>query len=327
MIDQAPGNPLRNQIGAGVSPEQLLAAVEHSGYPLQTVVACALRHDFGVQEEWSFIDRDSGELRAMDLRADMGLFEPQSQVRVRPHLTLLVECKQSQLPYIFFEAEAPCELLDHPKIFGLHQPTIEIRTDDDASTWVSTVIHALDLQEHGFQRAPRCCRTFGKCVRKGSNLELSGADAYSGLILPLIKSLQHLAISEAPPETAIYFDARLSLGLGVIDGPMIMARPDAATSRLELIPWVRVLRHEYESEARGSQGNRLWAVDVVHRDFVDTYLHSNLIPFAKAFATRVLAHPLEIATGQAFASGMGANSWRDVEKRLAPRKTPHRKKP
>jgi hypothetical protein len=49
-------NTPENQLGAGIEEAQVLEAVRKSGYPLQTIVANALRMDFGVREEWSYAD-------------------------------------------------------------------------------------------------------------------------------------------------------------------------------------------------------------------------------------------------------------------------------
>lgn len=298
--------------------DQLRAAVEKSGYPLQTEIGRLLRRSFFTQDEWCYVDRDSGELRTIDIRADVQLYQEGSQPRVRPQLTLLIECKQSQLPYVFFESTSPEGMFDHPKITGLQNPTIRISSDDDPSTWTFTIIHALDLHKNAFQIAPICCNTFSKAARKGADLELSGTEAYSGLILPLIKALGHLSIAEAPPKTAWYFDAHLAVGIGVLDAPMIVARKQPSGTSLDLAPWVRVLRHEYSADGKLGERDQMWAIDVVHRDYLDEYLTLHLIPFAKDFATTVLAHTTEIATGEAFAAGMGANCLDGIESRLKP---------
>src|SRR5438046_3002634 len=103
-MDKSSNNPPSNDIGPGVSAEQIANAVDRSGYPLQTVVGQALRQNFHVREERSYVDRDTKELRSIDIRAEMRLHEWTPQPRVRPQLTVLIECKQSQLPYIFFRA-------------------------------------------------------------------------------------------------------------------------------------------------------------------------------------------------------------------------------
>jgi hypothetical protein len=299
--------------------DQLQAAVDRSGYPLQSVVGDLLRPEFVVHEEWSYIDRNTRELRAIDLRADVHLHGWNPQPRVRPQLTLLIECKHSELPYIFFRSGSLHTLLEHPHIAGLRSQEIVISSDDDASTWTYTVIHALDLHEDPFQGDPVYATTFSKCVRKGAELELSGVDAYNGLVLPLIKTLAHLSVAEAPPKTAWYFDAHLAVALGVLDAPMVCVQTEADVNAINMCPWVRVVRHEYDEGGRPWDRNRLWAVDIVHRDFLRAYLDAHLMPFAKRFAERVLRHPTELATGQAFVPKMGADGWGPIEGRLKAR--------
>ena len=197
-MNQGPNNPTANQLGAGISEDQIRGAVEKSGYPLQTIVGDLLRFkpvaddaNFQVQEEWSYLDRDTKELRTVDLLAELRLHDWELQPRVRPHLSLLIECKQSSLPYIFFETSRTPLLIDFPTIAGLREDKIVLTSDDDPSSWTYTVPYALDLDEDPFQSALRTCHTLSKCVRKGSDVELSGSDAYNGLILPLVKALQH----------------------------------------------------------------------------------------------------------------------------------------
>ena len=107
-------NPTTNVLGGGVTEEKLNIAVLKSGYPLQTRVAIALKDNFFVQEEWSFIDNQTDEVRTIDLLAEKHLFDKQQKVRVRPILNLIIECKQSELPYIFFLANEVRTLPNFP---------------------------------------------------------------------------------------------------------------------------------------------------------------------------------------------------------------------
>jgi hypothetical protein len=75
-MNNSPENPSTNQLGPGLTEDQVLGAVVKSGYPLQTVVGDILRAKladikamFRVQEEWSYIDRDTKELRTIDFGA------------------------------------------------------------------------------------------------------------------------------------------------------------------------------------------------------------------------------------------------------------------
>ena len=241
-MNSAQQNPAANQLGAGVTEDQVRGAVERSGYPLQTIVAEILKSKFHVQQEWCYVDRDSKELRAIDLHARRMLHDwgTGPQPRVRPHLDLLVECKQSQLPYVFFLSDGKPASLDSPEIVGLRHLNIEIATDDDLSTHSWSLISALDLNMDDFQKMPPYSSTFSKCVRKGAEIELSGTEAYTGLVLPLIKALHHFRVAKHPVQTAWYFDAHMVITLAVLDAPMVAVSFENQTTTLTLTPWVRV---------------------------------------------------------------------------------------
>jgi hypothetical protein len=82
---------------------------------------------------------------------------------------------------------------------------------------------------------------------------------------------------------------------------------------------VRILRHEYEEEAEHFDHEQLRIIDVVHKDFLGTYLDQHVIPFSQRFAERALRHPTELATGLAFVSGMGSRGWDPIESKMKPR--------
>lgn len=317
-------NPPRNALGGGLSIEKIEAAIAKSGYPLQTHVANVLRSlNFNVSPEWSFVDRDSSDLRSMDMRATSELFEFNSETRARPSLTVLVECKQSEMPFVFFTGEKiPWNAL-MPFIVGQKQDRFTIKTDDTLSTWSCDLQQALHLRSHPFFSAPPVAYTLSKCQRKsGSDLILSGDETYNGLVMPLVKSLHHLKIAEKPPSTAVYFDVHYAVALGVIDAPMV-AFEDAS---LKLVPWVRVLRHEAGSAELGKidQGSNI-PVDIVHRDFLETYIIKHLFPAAKDFSNKILKHDVEVAECEGFISGMEAGWYTDYEARLEPARRLYKK--
>lgn len=310
-----------NALRAGVTEEMVADAITRSGYPLQTIVANELRDAFVVQEEWCYQDRDSGDLRALDLRAHVGLhdYDAENQPRVRPRLDLLVECKQSDLPYVFFLSPERHHHTDFPFIAGTAHDTIQVCTDDDRSTWTFSHIQALGLESDPFlAKGPPNCTTFSKCVRKGGDLELSGTEPYQGLVLPLVKALLHLKKAEAPPATAVYFDVHIGLGVAVLDAPMVGVDVAASGHTESMLPWVRVSRHEYVDGSHRYDRSRFLAIDIVHRSFLREYVESNAVPFAERFAALALKHHVEIAEGCGFVKGMGAESWFGIEGRLQP---------
>jgi hypothetical protein len=322
-MDETTNNTPLNQLGPGVTEEQVRNAIDKSGYPLQMYVSDLFRskpgkkEPFAVTEEWCFVDRDTQELRNLDMLAALRLHGWKPQPRVRPQLTVLVECKQSELPFIFFETREKPHLVTFPPVVGLRSDKVQITTDDEKSSWHYTVSHALDLDQDYFQKEPIFSFNLSKCVRKGKELELSGSDAYNGLILPLVKALQHFITINQPVKTAEYFDAHLALALAVIDAPMlsVTVEPDRGTC-LVANPWVRVLRHEHvDGEARFAS-EKLWVIDAVHKHFLNTYVDQHLLPFADRFAERVLRHPTELADSRGFVPGMGADCWTSIESRM-----------
>jgi len=321
-----PQKTQRGQIfGAGVSENDLLRAIKKSGYPLQTLIARQLSKTMHVQEEWSYIDRDTHEQRTIDLLAWTPLCDwtaAKLQPRVRPTLNLLIECKQSDLPYVFFLSESKPRLHAFPSIAGLAGDKLAVTSDDDSSTWNYGVLHALGLNTHAFLSTPVYSSTFSKCVRKGQELVLSGSESYNGLVLPLLKSVLYFQHAERPPKTAIYFDAHLCIGLGVLDAPMVGVTVDEKSPSVTAIRWIRVTRHESLESADQSERTKLRALDVVHKKFLPEYLKRHLMPYAKDFACLVLKHQLPISDCAAFVSGMGKGSRSNIEARLQPKRAP-----
>jgi hypothetical protein len=320
IMQGEPTNTPENILGPGITEQQILEAVRKSGYPLQTVIASSLRLDFQVQEEWSFLDSDTGALRTLDIWASRRMFDlhNENQPFVRPTLDLLIECKQSDLPYVFFVSATRPWLREFPYFAGLAHDRIVVTTDDDPSTYTETILSALSLAEHPFIRnAAEPCMTFSKCVRKGDKIELSGTEAFQSTVLPLLKALRYFKKQERPPSTARYFDCHIPLAIAVIDAPMIAARIQNDTSSLTLTPWVRVVRYEAVHPAPLHDRIQTFGIDVVHKSFFERYLQQHAIPFAQEFTPLALKHHLELSTGKGFVPGMNAD-WMSIESRLRP---------
>lgn len=311
-------NPATNILTPGISDNDVEQAIKKSGYPLQTIITNKLRKIFYVQEEWSFIDSKTKEIRSLDVMAQKELYDfKKGQPRVRPTLNLLIECKQSELPYVFFLSPDKLRTSDYPYFSGLFHKSVFVSTNDDPSTWTFPIIDVLGLSQEDFliNSAPSSV-TFSKCVRSGKDIVLSGTESYQSLVLPLIKSLQHFDTLETPPKTAMYFDGHLPFAIGVIDEPMIGVTVTENSHKSELIPWIRVFRHEsYESEDR-TERNKLFAIDIVHKDYFDTFIDKHVMPFVQKYADLIIKHDTKLAEGKAFAKGMGKDCWTDIEKRL-----------
>jgi hypothetical protein len=311
-------NPQTNSLNPGITDIDVENAIKKSGYPLQTIIANKLRQKFYCQEEWSFIDRKTKEIRSIDIMAQKELYDfEKKQPRVRPILNLIIECKQSELPYVFFLSPEKLKTSNYPNISGLFHQSITLSTNDDPSTWTFPLIDALGLSDDSFiiDIAP-CSLTFSKCVRSGKDIVLSGTESFQSLVMPLLTSLLHFGESEAPPKTAMYFDGHLPFAIGILDAPMIGVTVKEKSHDSELIPWIRIFRHEsYESED-WTERKKMFAIDIVHKDYFDTFIDKHLLPFAKKYADLILKHDTKIAAGKAFAKKLGENSLTNIEERL-----------
>lgn len=314
-------NPSTNILGSGISKSDVDHAINKSGYPLQTIVANLLRKEFQIEEEWSFIDSKTKEIRAIDIMAEKPLYDYMVEhPTVRPTLNLIIECKQSELPYVFFFSAENRHTNYYPVISGLFKKDITLSTNDDNSTWSFSLRSAFGLDDHQFLHQVPSSMTFSKCVRKGKDIVLSGADGYHNLVLPIITSMHHFDDAVKPPKTALYFDAHLTFGIGVVDSPMIGVTVKDSGHEQEMIPWVRVFRHESYEHENWWERKKLFAIDIVHKDFVNEFVSKNLLPFAREFAQKILKHQEIVVSGKGFAKGLGQNSQEKIEERLEKRK-------
>ncbi len=62
----------------------------------------------------------------------------------------------------------------------------------------------------------------------------------------------------------------------------------------------------------------VFAIDVVHVAFLETYITEHLLPFANVFSEKVIRHHVELSEGKGFVPGMGKNWYRNVEPKLVP---------
>ncbi|MFM9444902.1 hypothetical protein [Streptomyces acidiscabies] len=293
-----------NDFGEGISEEILKDAIEKSGYLMQSTVVNKLAQHFPmlgrnsfIQEEWTYVDGDSGEVRAVDALVDFSLTEPRERKRVNisPYLNLIVECKQSSLPYMFFLRDHPLSAtMNFPELGGMREGSMSLffgsddfdaekeRKDRFPGYGISyhDALHFMDIPFFRGQMCPLAISLSKAAWRKGGSLELTGEDAYRSLTLPIFKAMDHLTTlvrpgEEEPEGERRFMNLRFVLGLAVLRAPMVAVSRDSSDEALKNIPWVRMSRLEPAPLSRGgrsrTEGNvRLY--DIVHEDFLDQYL-------------------------------------------------------
>jgi len=277
-------NPDANQLGAGVSLEQLLRAVTLSGYPLQRVVAQQLLRNFSVMEEWGYIDRESKEHRTLDVFAFRNLRESEN---LWVSLALLVECKRSELPYVFFQAAAPKLPYDFPSVVGLGGKQLELHKPGVGSRSVSGA-QFLKLHDTDFVAAgPPISSAFARAERKGKDLDLSGGVPFNHVVLPLLSARHHFAEIQKGIRGSGKVSACVALCACVLDAPMICVAGGPEAPELSLTPWVRVVRQE-AAQDRQWVSTQHHVVDFVHRAFLGRFVEVHALRFAEEFCIRAV---------------------------------------
>jgi hypothetical protein len=150
------------------------------------------------------------------------------------------------------------------------------------------------------------CATFSKCTRKGKEHELSGADAFNGIVMPLVSALRydstHRRLANQQP---IYFPA-VTLAICVLQAPMVLT--DVMSGYRVLHPWVRVVRRE----AAMGKAREEYVIDVVHVDFFEQFVTQHLRPFAETFRDRSVGRFSMFHNLIAHVPSFSGWTWRDV---------------
>lgn len=306
---KADGNPDSNCLKEGVTAAQLELAVRTSGYPLQRVVAEQLLGVFEVTEEWGYVDRETKEHRALDIFAFRRLRE---SARLWVNLALLVECKRSDLPFVFFEAAAPRVPREFPIVAGLRGKTPEIHVTGVGSK-SAPASRFLGLHDFPFvSSAPPTCSAFARAERKGKELDLSGTVPFNQVVLPLVSAVQHFVNLQKTVGSQTAVPACLAHPICVVDAPMVLAQGGPEAPGLTMCPWVRVVRQEAAKE-RDEGFWRHYVVDFVHRAYLTTFVHQHLLPFAEQFAERAVSVESLLSEGKARVPDF--NEWKFEELR------------
>jgi hypothetical protein len=292
MKAQYPNNPPENSIPAGIKVNDISNAINKSGYPLQLVIANSLieitTEWTTIQEEWAYVDSDTNQTRTLDIFANLPLYDLTSKgVRMRPWLTLLIECKRTDLPYVFFLSRTSSRLRQFPIIGG--SPVNDLCwLDSNQPETRTNATDALGLQKHSFLKNIPRCMTFSKCERKGKDFILSGSDPYQNLVLPLVKAALYSRNRSRPRPTHRFFDFAITVPVAIIEGPMLGVYIAESSTDVTALPWIRVVRHIGQDQSHHQEA--VTAIDVIHRGFWKQYLSDHLLPFARDFSAKVVKY-------------------------------------
>lgn len=315
-------NPPENVLGAGITEEDLLSAITSSGYPLQSLAVDKVvteleklspnydgpdgrsRRNINTQEEWSYIDADTDEVRHLDAlinaKVSVDGIDPHDPRATRPqqtfyfNLDFLIECKHSELPFVFFLRDTSTG--DVPRVNGLPFENIIIAmgspeevSEETAVLFSMTTYDVLGLFDLPFAKEPPTAISMSRTYRK-SKLELSGEESFRSITLPMTKALSYYSgLVGRRREKRLYLDIHVTVPVVVLQAPLMAVHMDKGTPRIESVPWVRLVRLDPGDQPFRSY-TRPTAIDVVHVGYLPEYVR-----FAHKAATEVAKRVSEFA--------------------------------
>jgi len=208
-----------NELRLGMTDEELRLAVGRSGYPFQAVVTELIESQlqpFGhvsVFEEWSYRDSDTDTIRQLDALVILdGKTEGQSNHFIRTRLALLVECKKSENPYIFFTREK-VQYWNILEGFPSEWMTIhDVARDFDYRMHVADFFGLYDLP---INRIPHAV-SMARAERQQKKIVLSGEESFRSLYYPLLKARDYFCESTSDDEDPLEIgDLELALAPAV----------------------------------------------------------------------------------------------------------------
>lgn len=115
--------------------------IKQSGFPLEIEVSSILKKDkWTVRNQAYYLDEDERKQRAVDIIAYKAFFEEFFD-HDRLHISLVIECKKSSKPWVFFTTPKEQRIFEIP--FGLvtHWAYPELKYSIYFSKWIQTKTH------------------------------------------------------------------------------------------------------------------------------------------------------------------------------------------
>ncbi|MBW3569560.1 MAG: hypothetical protein KY467_00515 [Gemmatimonadetes bacterium] len=270
-VRETDGNPTANSLPEGISESALKEGIARSGYPVQGLVAAELLKHCHVSEEWGFRDQQTGDHRSLDVRASFFTQPPEGR-QIQQLLYLLIECKRSTKPFIFFKTVTDRQL-PGIQISGIGG-RLELKDERGRTRIETPVAEMLGLEDlEWFSTATPVVTSFAVAHPKGkSPVELSGTEAYNGAVLPLCKALD-FARSRAPDgDRKSFIYPTVHIPVLVLDAPMLLVEDPSHADDPLLVPRLRILRHEASAENKAWARDRIYQIEVVHLAHLDRFI-------------------------------------------------------
>ena len=125
-------------------------------------------------------------------------------------------------------------------------------------------------------------------LKGGKKVILSGSEPFNSIIMPLAQASDHAMATYGHSVKREFVYPQLIICVAVLDAPMVLVESPEQCSDPILTPWVRVIRQEPDLGQFADGPIKAYAADVVHVDFIDTFIDALALPFAEEFGKRAI---------------------------------------
>lgn len=259
---------------ASPTPEEILAAVESSGFLMEQDVASTLEDlGFYVWTARAYKDPEEGKSRELDV-ATYRQFLRDEDKRIYGASELLVECKNSSNPFVFMtrrKSDADAGWRSPHMRFPIDN--YEAKKAKGAGSFFVQWTHAFEefgfKEEHHFHKRATKAVQFARIDRSGSKWSANHAGLYDSIFLPLLKATKARWEETRPrgsgPEEWRQF--RFLYPVVVIRGKIFeidTSGSDRTPKEVPHIPFLRDLKMD------GLEGRFL--VDFVNEDHLEAFV-------------------------------------------------------
>lgn len=271
------------------SDSQILSALESSGFLFEQEIATLLEtNGFHVETSWPFLDADTKKSREIDLRATKN-FLHSDDLKLQVFAELLVECKDSDAPFVFLERQKNKreQQRQNPKEYVF--PKKHYRHDLGVGSYreVPAFEHLGLGASHYYFKEQNKATQFSKIVRKGSDWVANHEGIYDSLFLPMAKALE-ARVKSLPKsgQTGKWRTIWLFFPVVVLRDHLMALSISGHEKHLANRSRVTFIRNMDSDVLKGE-----YLVDFVTSGCLQSYLDNDVGVFAKATADLGLSSP------------------------------------
>jgi len=278
--------------------DELLAAVAAAGWLLeQRAVRILTAADLHPRAGWAFEDSDDlGTSRELDVWSYRQLLDDED-AKVRVRMSILVECKQSGLPYAAIGQDLPeWRFHDNPTQHVLPLQHFPVRKVGN-QTWTEPAWDVLGFRnlsrDHG--DIPFRANQLTRLDRiKGDGWSASNSGIFTSLVYPLAKALrasqkgiksQDYQFAETTTPRSEYLEFALHFPVVLISSPLYVVDASQSEPLVEQRSWVTALRELKSKSVKG-----LFEFDIVTEAAFSDYVDEK-VALAQAIAELVATDP------------------------------------